>query len=95
MRKARKVICQFCGQPFEASRSSSAKGEGGFRPGTKGAYIYELLKQHQGISKADLQRKMFDKFGSDCVGRINNVITLLRQRGKLVYKDGKYFLLPT
>ena len=87
-----RVICQFCKQPFEVTKSSPAKGEGSFRPGTKGAYIYELLKQNPGISKVELQRKMFDKFGSDCIGRINSVITALRQKGKLVNKDGKYFL---
>jgi len=90
------IRCPHCGQVIEigSTRQSGEKVAGRYLPGTKGAFIFECIQQSgtQGISRADLQRKLFEKYGNDSVGRLNRVLYELTSDGVIVNADGVYKL---
>lgn len=89
------VKCPHCGAQVEVgSRRSTSERVGPFLAGTKGAFIYNLIKEagSDGITKEDILRAVFEKYGSDCVGRVNGVLTALRREGQLENVGGRYRL---
>lgn len=62
------VKCPHCGAEVEiGSGRNTSERVGPFLAGTKGAFIYNLIKDAgtEGVTKADILRAVFDKFGTD------------------------------
>jgi len=88
------IRCPHCGKVIELGgvRQAGEKVAGRYLPGTKGAVIVELIKKAgaKGITRAELQRQLFERYGDDSVGRLNRVLYELRSDGKVLNKDGAY-----